>query len=35
MAQKKKSTLKKETRGHEEVKRTGLEAAAPKMEKVT
>lgn len=34
LAQKKRSTLKKEARGHEEVKRTNLEAAAPKKEKV-
>lgn len=35
LAQKKKSNLKKETRAHEEVKRTGLEAAAPKKEKIS
>jgi plasminogen activator inhibitor 1 RNA-binding protein len=35
LAQKKRSTLKKDTRAHEEVKRTGLEAAAPKKEKVS
>lgn len=34
MAKKKRSTLKKEARGHEEVKRTGLQAAEPKKEKV-
>lgn len=34
LAQKKKSTLKKEARGHDQVKRTGLEAAAEKTQKV-